>query len=306
MSVSTEPKKRRAWLAALLSLLMPGLGQLYNRQVRLALVLMILGFLLAMPARWAIAAAPTELLVSVAAVILACGLAVPLFAIVQAAIGARRAGSISLAWFNRWFVYVGLIVLVTIWGFVAEMLPIPSITNYNIPSGSMVPTLLVGDYLEARTLAFDDQMPVRGEIAVFRTPAEPDVDFVHRIIGLPGDRIQLREGRLYLNGTLVERVPLSETEAAPLAQQLEDLQLYRETLPGGVSYLIAEVSDNGGLDNTPEFVVPEDHVFVLGDNRDGANDSRAGRGFIPIAGLRDKPLFIYWSADKSRIGKMPE
>ena len=306
MSVSTEPKKRRAWLAALLSLLLPGLGQLYNRQVRLALVLMVLGFFLAMSARWTIAAAPTDLLVPVAAVILACGLAVPLFAIIQAAIGTRRAGSISLAWFNRWFVYVGLIVLVATWGFVAEMLPIPSITNYSIPSGSMVPTLLVGDYLEARTHAFDDRMPVRGEIAVFRTPAEPDVDFVSRIIGLPGDRIQLREGRLYLNAALVERVPLSETEAAPLAQQRENRQLYRETLPGGASYLIAEVSDNGRLDNTPEFVVPADHVFVLGDNRDGANDSRGTRGFIPIARLRDKPLFIYWSADKSRIGKMLE
>ena len=108
---TTEPKKRRAWLAALLSLLLPGLGQLYNRQVRLALILMILALLLSMPTRWLIAAVPSESVVTVAAVAIVCGLALPLFAIVQAAIGARRAGAISLAWFNRWFVYVGLIVV---------------------------------------------------------------------------------------------------------------------------------------------------------------------------------------------------
>src|SRR5687768_4874488 len=119
MSVSTEPKKRRAWLAALLSVLLPGLGPLSNRQVPPATVLMILAVLLSMPARWAIAAAPAESLVPMAAIILALGLAIPLFAILQAAIGARRAGSIVLAWFNRWFVYAGLYVLLAILGLIA-------------------------------------------------------------------------------------------------------------------------------------------------------------------------------------------
>jgi signal peptidase I len=306
MSVSTEPKKRRAWLAGLLSLLMPGLGQLYNRQVRLALVLMILAVLLSMPARWAIAAAPAESLVPMVAIILALGLAIPLFAIVQAAIEARRAGSIVLASFNRWFVYAGLYVLLATLGLIADLLPIPSITSYSMPSGSMVPTLLVGDYSVARTLAFEDRLPERGELAVFRPPSEPEFDFVKRIVGLPGDRIQLRDGRLYLNGGQVERAPIGAMEATPLLEDFKQARVYRETLPGGVSYLIAEFGDDRGLDNTAEFVVPADHVFVLGDNRDASNDSRGGLGFIPIAGLHDKPLFLFWARDKSRIGKVLE
>lgn len=306
MTVPSEPKKRRAWLAALLSLLLPGLGQLYNRQARLALVLMIVPLLLAGPALWLMGAVPADAVVPVYAIVLFVWFANLLFAIIQAIIGARRVKSILLAWFNRWYVYIGLWVLLAVLQSLAPFLPVRSVTHYNIPSGSMIPTLWAGDHLEARTHAFSGRMPSRGEIAVFRTPAEPDVDFVHRIIGLPGDRIQLREGRLYLNAALVERVPLSETEAAPLVQQRKNLQLYRETLPGGTSYLIAEASDDERLDNTPEFIVPADHVFVLGDNRDGANDSRGTRGFIPIAGLRDEPLFIYWSADKSRIGTLLE
>lgn len=306
MTTPPEPKKRRAWLAALLSLLLPGLGQLYNRQVTLALIFIALALLLSMPARWLIAAVPTEYVISVAATLIACGLAVPLFAIVQAMIGARRAGTILLAWFNRWFVYAGLFVLVTACGLLAEMLPISSITSYSMESGSMIPTLLVRERLQARTKAFEDQRPERGELAVFRPPHEPDVDFIKRVIGLPGDRIQLREGRLYLNGTVVERTPVSAPEAAQLIQEYPDARVYRELLPGGVSYLIAELSDNEGLDDTEEFVVPADHVFVLGDNRDRSNDSRSNMGFIPISGVHGKPLFVIWSDDKSRIGTLLE
>jgi signal peptidase I len=104
----------------------------------------------------------------------------------------------------------------------------------------------------------------------------------------------------------VERVELSHEEAASLPQPYPDDRVYREILPGGASHLISEVSDTAYNDNTLEFVVPAEHVFVLGDNRDRSNDSRAGLGFIPLAGLHDKPLFIYWSADKSRVGKVLE
>jgi signal peptidase I len=306
MSASTEPKKRRAWLAALLSLLLPGLGQLYNRQVRLALVLIILNLILSVPGKWLFAAVPADVVVPVYAIGLLVALAYFLFAIVQAAIRARRVKSISLAWFNRWYVYIGLVVFLVILESIVDLAPVPSIDAYNSPSGSMSPTLVEGDYYQTRTLAFAGRLPERGEIAIFRPPSEPDVDFVKRIIGLPGDRIQLREGRLYINGVMVERVELTRGEGTSLPQHYPDDRVYREILPGGAGHLISEVSDDGQLDNTPEFVVPAEHVFVLGDNRDRSNDSRGGLGFIPLGGLHDTPLFIYWSADKSRIGTLLE
>jgi signal peptidase I len=306
MSVSTEPKKRRAWLAALLSLLLPGLGQLYNRQVRLALALIILYLLLSAPVLWLIAAVPAEAVVPLSAGLWLLALPCLLFAIVQATIRAWRVKAVFLAWFNRWYIYIGLIVVVAIWQSVVELVPVPSIDAYNSPSGSMSPTLLEGDYYQTRTLAFVGRLPERGEIAVFRPTSDPDVDFVKRIIGLPGDRIQLREGRLYINDVMVERVELSREEAASLPQHYPDDHVYREVLPGSASHLISEVDDTGQLDNTPEFVVPAEHVFVLGDNRDRSNDSRGTLGFIPLSGLHDKPLFIYWSANKSRIGMVLE
>jgi signal peptidase I len=306
MSASTEPRKRRAWLAALLSLLLPGLGQLYNRQARLALALMILIELVAVPGLWLIAAVPVNAIVPVYGIGLLVGLGIRLFAIVQAVIGARRAKAVFLARYNRWYIYIGAWVLAVVLQSVLELVPVSSIDAFSSPSGSMSPTLVEGDYYQTRTLAFVGRLPERGEIVVFRPTSDPDVDFVKRIIGLPGDRIQLREGRLYINDVIVERVELSHEEAASLPQPYPDDRVYREILPGGASHLISEVSDTAYNDNTLEFVVPAEHVFVLGDNRDRSNDSRAGLGFIPLAGLHDKPLFIYWSADKSRVGKVLE
>lgn len=306
MSASTEPRKRRAWLAALLSLLLPGLGQLYNRQARLALALMILIELVAVPGLWLIAAVPVNAIVPVYGIGLLVGLGIRLFAIVQAVIGARRAKAVFLARYNRWYIYIGAWVLAVVLQSVLELLPVSSIDAFSSPSGSMSPTLVEGDYYQTRTLAFVGRLPERGEIVVFRPTSDPDVDFVKRIIGLPGDRIQLREGRLYINDVMVERVELSHEEAASLPQPYPDDRVYREILPVGASHLISEVSDTAYNDNTLEFVVPAEHVFVLGDNRDRSNDSRAGLGFIPLAGLHDKPLFIYWSADKSRVGKVLE
>lgn len=282
------------------------MGQLYNRQARLALALIVLAVFLAVPARWLIAAVPDGVVVPVYAIVLLVGLANLLFAIVQSVIGARRTKAIVLAKFNRWYVYVGLLALSAGLQTLAPLVPVPSLGHYSMPSGSMIPTLVVGDLFEARTNAFVGRLPERGELVVFRTPSEPDVDFVKRIIGIPGDRIQMREGQLYLNGVMTKRTELDRERAAPLLQDYGVDHAYQETLPGGASYLISEVSDDGQLDNTAEFVVPEEHVFVLGDNRDASNDSRSRMGFIPFSGLHDKPLFIYWSADKSRIGTVLE
>jgi signal peptidase I len=175
---------------------------------------------------------------------------------------------------------------------------------FNIPSGSMIPSLQVGDYLfvskfsygySRHSMPFSPNLfegrifaspPKRGDVAVFKLPRDGSTDYIKRIIGLPGDRVQMRAGILHLNGAPVRR--------------------FREFLPAmdgapGVAHDILEASDDAPLDNTPEFRVPPGHVFAMGDNRDNSLDSRAMNavGFIPIENLVGRAEFIFFSVDGS-------
>lgn len=188
---------------------------------------------------------------------------------------------------------------------------------FNIPSGSMIPTLLVGDYIFVSKLSygysrfsfpfgvipidgriFGDE-PERGDVAVFRKPGDTSTDFIKRIIGLPGDRLQMRAGILYVNGEPVKRrriadYPLDDTSRSRMVPQ------YIQTLPEGRDYHVIErQGDTGPLDNTPEYQVPDGHFFALGDNRDGSHDSRILHdvGYIPYRNLIGRADFIFFSTN---------
>ncbi len=184
---------------------------------------------------------------------------------------------------------------------------------FNIPSGSMIPTLLVGDYLFVSKFSYGysrfslpfapplfsgrifGSLPERGDVAVFKLPRDTSTDYIKRIVGLPGDRMQMRGGLLYINGQLLPRQPAGEYVAEGDGMQMQ-LKRYIETLPNGVKHPILKASDDGQLDNTQEYKVPADHVFAMGDNRDSSLDSRYW-GFVPGANIVGKPLIIYWSYD---------
>jgi signal peptidase I len=164
---------------------------------------------------------------------------------------------------------------------------------FNIPSGSMVPTLLEGDYLFVSKMAYGyskfsfpgglipvkgriwEGAPTRGEVVVFRPTRDPETDFIKRVIGLPGDRIQVRQGILHVNDVPLERQRI-EDYVDPDRPGDNPVPQYLETLPGGVTHRIIESQGDVGVsDNTPTYVVPAGHYFMMGDNRDGSNDSRA-------------------------------
>ena len=187
---------------------------------------------------------------------------------------------------------------------------------FRIPSGSMYPTLRVGDYLFVSKYSYGYsrysfpfglpifegrlkyKQPQRGDVVVFKFPQNTHSDFIKRIIGLPGDKVQIKEGRLYINGELVEREKTGNYVIDEYVTMPEFYSQYEETLPNGVKHNVLEVSDKERIvDNTEEYVVPEDAFFVMGDNRDRSNDSRISVGFVPKENLVGKAKFIFFSHD---------
>ena len=162
-----------------------------------------------------------------------------------------------------------------------------------------MPTLIIGDHLVA-DITRPGATPNYGEIVVFRHPRYPNTTAINRVIGLPGDRVQLRLGVLYLNGKAVPRTPIGVFTKRNLPV---DQKVYRETLPNGHSYSIMEISDEAQGDNTQEYIVPSGRFFVLGDNRDDCLDSRLldDVGYIPIANVIGTARTIYWADDKTRL-----
>lgn len=188
---------------------------------------------------------------------------------------------------------------------------------FNIPSGSMIPTLLIGDYLFVSKFSYGysrysipfapnlfdgrifGRLPNRGDVAVFKWPRDNQTDYIKRIVGLPGDRIQMKSGQLYINGTLVPRQAAGDyTDDEQGSRTVA--RLYVETLPGGLQHDIIKMYEEGGLNSTPEFKVPDGHVFAMGDNRDNSSDSRdpgGGVGFVPVENLVGRAEFIFFSVD---------
>lgn len=225
---------------------------------------------------------------------------------------------------------------------------------FSIPSGSMLPRLLVGDYLfitkwnygyskhslpwslpliPGRIFAED---PTRGDVVVFKAPPAANEDWIKRVIGLPGDTVQMRGGQLILNGQAIPKeriadfvIPITPNfpvegpgtgggcnpdfvEPGANGTQVCRIPRYRETLPGGKTYEVLDENYRADADDTELFTVPAGHVFLMGDNRDDSADSRfpqppEGQGirFVPMENLQGKAVVSFWSTDGSAQWVLP-
>ena len=193
------------------------------------------------------------------------------------------------------------------------------IQPFYIPSSSMEPNLLVGDRLFVTKFSYGYSKhsfpfsppilngrimftdPKRGDVIVFKTPADNRTDYIKRLIGLPGDKLQIQDKDLYINGTKVEREYVETSLSINCGGEILQVDTYEETLPNGVKYLAVYRKD-GTMINTDEYIVPNNHYFFLGDNRDCSKDSRflSSVGYVNFNNLVGKARIIFFSSDKEK------
>ena len=280
---TSKTYKRKWWAAGLFSYLVPGLGQVYNGKALRGLLFYclysLLGSIVFVTALKTMKREFSGFHVFLFFFFLLLSVAAFIAIIVDAIRGAKKAKSYQPEKYNRWFVYMLAIVLSLGVGWSLKLaIRDVMLKPYRVPTASMCPTILAGDYFLSNKLYFCSHNPKRGDIAIFANPLNEKMDYIKRIVGLPGDTLEIRGKTVFIDGE-----PLDEPYAC-----------------------FMEIDQRNDSDPV---VIPPNRYFFLGDNRDNSMDSRHF-GLIERPKLRGKPTFVYWSMKKvfpfirlNRVGK---
>jgi len=304
MQKTTRPAMRRPWLAAVLSLLCTGLGHIYCGQFVKGLLLFVVSLSYAPITFWASWNGSTSIVLPIFFTSYAMVLVVYFYAVFDSVLVARRlSGDYQMRDYNHGLVYSLLIFLgLTFPMGVAAQIKSTAFEAFYCPASSMEPTVAKGDRFLVNKRAYRTGEPVYGDVVVFPSPGDRKVNFVKRVIGLPGDRVRVEQNKVFVNGRELthEAVPEEETVCQDCPTDCT-IQYERH---GERRHLIMFAARAPQVADYPETEVPQGQCFVLGDNRDRSRDSRAF-GFIPLTDVIGRAEYIYFPARSwSRFGKV--
>ena len=272
-------ERRKPFIALLLSMLAPGLGQIYNTELKKGIVLQVLVQLAGIALYIITPNILKYLIVFSILIILLLSIAVGfhVYAMVDGYRVAKQKDSVQLRAYNKWYIYV--LILALFWGIGACNGKLSGWKPYKMVGSSMEPTLLNGDRLLVKTNAYSSKVqPKRGDVIVFVFPEDTSKDFMKRVIAIPGDKVEIRDRVIILNGK-------------PLVEEYVNFTGDNNTIVGDAVRK---------MDNMPEKLIPDNKYYVLGDNRDKSYDSRLW-GFVDQNALIGKAILIYFSSDRNRI-----
>lgn len=304
---TAKTHKRHIWIAVMLSLVMPGLGQVYCGRLVRGLVLNFLN-ILPLPIIIALfSSSNSPMSVQITLLLILAGGLVQLIAIIDSAWLAKQAAQYELKDYNRWYVYA-LLVLIVSGGAVGSGLYLRDrgLEAFMVPAASCYPTIVPRDRILANKSACRANDPKRGDLVVFINPENRRQNYIKRVVAVAGDRVEMRDNQLYVNGQMLKRQPLLPTELGASKINVHDSNFQGDVfyeMNGGSKYKIflSKMPADKKMQSFPEMTVPKYNCFVLGDNRNNSYDSR-NYGPVPVASIKGRADWLYWPL--SRFGRL--